>query len=135
MKNTFRFLKDLNENNNREWFNENKSDYEVSQEELKIFTSEVLGLLKTHDQIDEAKSRIYRIYRDVRFSNNKTPFKTNRSAAFARATEALRGGYYFSIAPDASFAAAGFFGSKPTGFKTHSQSDLWRTRKASINLF
>ena len=124
MKNTVQFLEKLKENNNREWFNANKDDFEISQNEMKAFAADLLERMKAHDQIDEAKSRVYRIYRDVRFSNDKTPFKTNRSAAFARATEALRGGYYCSIAPGDSFVAGGFFLPQPSRSQAHSQSNL-----------
>ncbi len=117
MKSTFQFLTKLSQNNNRDWFNTHKSEFETSDQEVKSFAGKLLDLMKTHDQIDESKSRVYRIYKDVRFSKNKTPYKTNRSGSFARATASLRGGYYFCIATEASFVAGGFFGPNPQDLK------------------
>jgi uncharacterized protein (TIGR02453 family) len=113
LSHTFQFSEALSKNNSREWFNANKSEYDAADSEVKTFFGDLLQLMKSHDHIDEGKSRVYRIYRDVRFSNDKTPFKTNRSGSFTRATKELRGGYYFSIEPGASFVAGGFFGPSP----------------------
>ena len=53
--------------------------------------------------------KVYRIYRDVRFSKDKSPYKTYRSCGYKRATESLRGGYHLEITPDGSFLAVGFW--------------------------
>lgn len=102
------FLKRLSANNNREWFDAHKSDFLLYQEEFKAFHQQVHTLMNTHDQI--AKGKVYRIYRDVRFSLDKTPYKNHWSGAFSRATRHLRGGYYYEISPGGSYAAGGFFG-------------------------
>ena len=102
------FLDQLSRNNHREWFDANKSEFLTHQEEFKHFHLEVLGHLKTHDQIERNKT--FRIYRDVRFSKDKTPFKTHWSGSFNRATDALRGGYYYQITPENSQVVGGFFG-------------------------
>jgi len=65
--------------------------------------------------------KAYRIYRDIRFSKDKTPYKTYRSCSFKRATEALRGGYHLEITAGGSFLAAGFW--QPN------KEDLFRIRK------
>ena len=65
--------------------------------------------------------KIYRIYRDIRFSKDKTPYKIYRSCGYKRATEALRGGYHLEITPGGSFLAAGFW--QPN------KEDLFRIRK------
>jgi uncharacterized protein (TIGR02453 family) len=65
--------------------------------------------------------KAYRIYRDIRFSKDKTPYKTYRSCSYKRATEALRGGYHLEITPGGSFLAAGFW--QPN------KEDLFRIRK------
>ena len=72
-KETFSFLNDLKLNNNREWFENNKSRFIDIQKEIKLFSSTAIGELNKHDNIESSK--IFRIYRDVRFSKNKTPFK------------------------------------------------------------
>lgn len=102
------FLNSLAANNNREWFEEHKSSFEKYQNEFKAFHSELKKLMVQHDQLD--KSKVFRIYRDVRFSKDKTPYKTHWSGTFGRATHYLRGGYYYQIEPGKSFAAGGFFG-------------------------
>ncbi len=103
-----KFLKALSKNNNRAWFNTNKSLFRQYQKEFKIFHDHLKLLMETHDQI--GKSKVYRIYRDVRFSKDKQPYKDHWSGGFSRATLQLRGGYYYQIAPGKSFAAGGFFG-------------------------
>ncbi len=110
-KASFQFLSALRDNNNREWFNERKSEFQKHYEEVKDFLEEVKGHMQEHDHIDDHKCRVYRIYRDVRFSKDKTPYKSNWSGSLSRATKALRGGYFFSLSPgDRSFIAGGFWG-------------------------
>ncbi|MBT5417381.1 MAG: DUF2461 domain-containing protein [Cryomorphaceae bacterium] len=106
-KSTINFLKELKLNNNREWFNENKQEYQSIQIDVKKFTQEVKDELNTSDNIDELK--IFRIYRDLRFSKDKTPYKTNIGMAFHRKKPEFRGGYYLEISAEDSFIAAGFW--------------------------
>ncbi|MFY0607406.1 MAG: DUF2461 domain-containing protein [Cyclobacteriaceae bacterium] len=105
---TLSFLQDIADNNNREWFENNKERYLVAQQEMKSFHGSLANLMTSHDQI--TKGRVYRIYRDVRFSKDKTPYKNNWGGGFQRETHYLRGGYYYQIQPGNSFAAGGFFG-------------------------
>lgn len=102
------FLTDLADNNNREWFNSNKTLFQHYQDEFKAFHEHLKSLMDRHDQI--ARSKIFRIYRDVRFSKDKKPYKSHWSGTFGRATQYLRGGYYYQVEPGKSFAAGGFFG-------------------------
>jgi len=107
------FLKKLGSNNNRDWFNENKAVYQAQHENLILFADELLGKMNEHDTIETptGKKSLYRIYRDVRFSKDKSPYKTNWSGGFKRATKQLRGGYYFHIQPgNNSFIGGGFWG-------------------------
>jgi len=108
---TFEFLTDLAANNNRDWFTENKSRYEHSHKEMYLFAENVLRRMAEFDSIStpSGKKSLFRIYRDVRFSKNKEPYKTNRSGSFAREGADKRGGYYFHIAPSNSFIGGGFF--------------------------
>ena len=115
----FKFLTDLNENNNREWFAENKEYYQKEEEKIKNFFTAINESLSSIDNIGRMKS--YRIYRDIRFSKDKTPYKTYRSCSFKRASESLRGSYHLEITTGGSFLAAGFW--QPN------KEDLLRIRK------
>ncbi len=115
----FKFLNDLKENNNREWFADNKDYYLKEEEQIKEFFTAINEALSAIDNIGGMKA--YRIYRDIRFSKDKTPYKTYRSCSYKRATEALRGGYHLEITPGGSFLAAGFW--QPN------KEDLFRIRK------
>lgn len=118
-KETLEFLNTLKTNNNRDWFTENKVLFTARQNEVKHFFNGILDNLKTHDEIEKLK--IFRIYRDVRFSKDKTPYKYNFSASFSRAGAQRRGGYYVHIQPKGSFIA--------TGFWNPEKEDLLRIRK------
>ncbi|MFZ5941650.1 MAG: DUF2461 domain-containing protein [Bacteroidota bacterium] len=113
MKNILEFLADLKINNNREWFHANKDRYQVALAEFTTLTGEVLTLLKKADlRLDglDPKDAIFRIYKDIRFSQDKTPYKTHFGAFLARGgRKSLHSGYYFQIAPGDSFLAAGSF--------------------------
>lgn len=114
-KETLSFLTQLEKNNNKDWFNERKPKFQIYQEEVKQFVSEIEGRLNKTDQIESHK--IFRIYRDVRFSNDKTPFKARFAGNFKRATEAKRGGYFLNIEPNQSRAGGGFYGPNPADLK------------------
>lgn len=109
---TIEFLKNLKENNNKDWFDANKSEYQKQLESMVSFADGLLGELSTHDVIETAsgKKSLHRIYRDTRFSKEKIPYKNNWSGGFSRATKERRGGYYFHIEPGNTFVAGGFFG-------------------------
>jgi uncharacterized protein (TIGR02453 family) len=112
LQTSFKFLKKLKENNNREWFNTHKTEFQAEQQFVETFAEELLGKLSKHDLIEtpSGKKSLFRIYRDTRFSNDKTPYKTNWSGAFRRATKQRRGGYYFQLEPGNTFIAGGFWG-------------------------
>ncbi len=115
----FDFLSRLDKNNNREWFNDHKKEYEAEREHVIQFAEDLLGQMKTHDDIEtvSGKKSLYRIYRDIRFSKDKTPYKTIWSGSFTRATKLLRGGYYFHIQPGNSFVGGGFWGPNAADLK------------------
>ena len=108
----FDFLNTLQKNNNREWFAEHKDEFLKEQALLEAFADDVLKQLNTQDVIEtvSGKKSMYRIYRDTRFSKDKTPYKTHWSGSFKRAGKSRRGGYYFHIEPGNSFVAGGFWG-------------------------
>jgi len=113
------FLKLLKKNNNREWFNHNKDRFLTEQHFMEVFADAMLAALNIHDIIEtpSGKKSLHRIYRDTRFSNNKTPYKVNWSGYFKRATQLRRGGYYFRIEPGHSFIAGGFWAPVPQDLK------------------
>jgi uncharacterized protein (TIGR02453 family) len=108
---SFSFLTALKENNNREWFNANKTIFQKEQALIETFAHQLLQELSLHDQIEtpSGKSSMHRIYRDTRFSKDKTPYKGNWSGGFKRATKYRRGGYYYHLEPGNSFVAGGFW--------------------------
>ena len=110
-KETFDFLKDLNNNNNREWFQENKPRYEKAHANAVDFAEALMERMNEHDNLipRTGKKTLFRIYRDVRFSKNKAPYKTSFGGRFTRATDLLRGGYYFHIEPGNCYVAGGFW--------------------------
>lgn len=109
---SFDFLKTLKQNNNRDWFNDHKAQYLEELETMEGFADALLTQLNTHDLIEtpSGKKSLFRIYRDTRFSNDKTPYKTYWSGSFKRATKQRRGGYYFQIEQGNSFVGGGFWG-------------------------
>ncbi len=104
---TLQFLKDLKANNNREWFATNKENYLSARADIIALSESLRKKLNHHDDIEDTK--VYRIYRDMRFSKDKTPYKDNMGIVFRRATAARRGGYYLQIEPGNSFIAGGFW--------------------------
>ena len=114
-KSTLNFLNKLSRNNNREWFNKNKATYQAAHENMIAFTDALLKEMRKHDHIEtqSGKDSLFRIYRDVRFSKDKSPYKTYWAGHFRRATKNLRGGYFFQIGPGESLAAGGFFSPDP----------------------
>lgn len=119
-KDALEFFKNLELNNNRDWFNEHKTEFKIIETNIKKVYNTVLNNLKVHDDVDGMK--MYRIYRDVRFSKNKAPYKTHFGGSFHRTKSLLRGGYYLHIQPNnESFIAVGFWEPSP--------ADLLRIRK------
>src|SRR6476469_6329043 len=104
-KSTFEYLDLLKKNNNRDWFTDNKKSFETENKLTKAFFTEVLADLEKMDSIE--KMNVFRVYRDVRFSKDKTPYKTHFSVSFARTKPMLRGGMYLHIENNASFVGGG----------------------------
>jgi len=111
-KSGFDFLNALRSNNERDWFNANKPAFETEQQKVEAFADALLAELNKYDVIEtpSGKKSLYRIYRDTRFSKDKTPYKTHWSGSFKRATKYRRGGYYFHIEQGNSFLGGGFWG-------------------------
>lgn len=117
------FLRDLAENNNREWFNENKPRYEKARKNFEVFATDLLTYLQSIDPAlanIEIKQCLYRIYRDVRFSKNKDPYKTHFGCYMAKngGRNSLLAGYYFHLDPKESFFGGGIYMPQPEYLKT-----------------
>jgi uncharacterized protein (TIGR02453 family) len=110
-KDTLDFLKKLDKNNNRDWFQANKKAFDAAQDNLIAFTGNLIGEAGKFDDAVAAidpKSCVFRIYRDVRFSKDKSPYKTNLGAYISPGgRKSMQPGYYFHVQPGQSFIAAG----------------------------
>lgn len=118
-KELFSFFKKLEKNNNREWFNDNKPQFKNIESQVKVFGENLKNALESSEKVDEFK--LFRIYRDVRFSKNKTPYKTHFGLSFHREKPEFRGGYYVHLKPNDNFIAVGFW--------NPNKEDLLRIRK------
>ncbi len=120
----FRFLKDLKAHNDREWFAENKARYEAeARGALLRFIGEFSGPLSTISRHFIADPRpsggsMFRIYRDTRFSKDKTPYKTHLAAHFPHRAAKAGGvhgpGFYLHLEPGGSFAGGGLWHPEPS---------------------
>ena len=113
-KETFNFIKAVAANNNREWFAENKNLYEGARADVLKFAASLIPRMVEVDAMISAetdpKKCLMRIYRDVRFSKNKDPYKTNFGMWFSvNGKGGNEPGYYLNIAPGASFLAGGYW--------------------------
>jgi len=119
-KDVISFLNKLKKNNTREWFTEHKKEFKALEAQVKDFYGSLMDELNTHDEIEKLK--MFRIYRDVRFSKDKTPYQPHFAGSFPRSGARLRGGYYLRIRPGGeSFMACGFW--------LPEKEDLFRIRK------
>ncbi|MEG0601982.1 MAG: DUF2461 domain-containing protein [Mucinivorans sp.] len=118
MKNVIKFLEELSLNNNREWFAANKSRYKAVEQEFNDFTEQLIDQIAAFDSTVEnltLKDCTYRIYRDVRFSPNKMPYKTHIGAYICRGgKKSGYAGYYFHVEPNNSLLAVGLHCPEPT---------------------
>jgi uncharacterized protein (TIGR02453 family) len=115
------FLSSLKENNNREWFNEHKPEYKDAKAAFDEFINKLIpGLREFDSSIDmiTAKDCTFRIYRDVRFSKDKSPYKTNLGGYIARGGRKSNfAGYYVHVEPGQSFLAGGMYMPPPDVLK------------------
>ena len=122
METTLHFLKKLKINNNREWFDSNKTEYLASKEIFEEFVSELIkGINKFDKKVSldlKPKDCTFRIYKDVRFSKDKTPYKNNMSASINPGGKKSNiPGYYFHLEPEACFLAGGVYMPMPDVLK------------------
>lgn len=112
VKQIYSFLKKLEANNNREWFNEHRSEYLTMTDNYHQLAALLISLVGEVDPSAEqmrVQDVVYRIYRDTRFSTDKTPYKDHAGIFInpPRGKKSLRYGYYFHLQPGASIIAAG----------------------------
>jgi len=110
---SFNFLIQLKKNNNREWYHKHKDLYEDAREEFEHVSELLIHEVSAFDNAIAGlrpKDCIFRIFRDIRFSSDKSPYKTNFGAYFAPGgKKSLHAGYYFHIEPGESMIAAGIY--------------------------
>lgn len=111
---TLKFLKSLRLNNNKVWFDEHKTEYQAAKADFESMVQQLIdGLSKQEPSMQglQLKDCVFRIYKDVRFSKDKTPYKVNLAASFqAGGKKSTLAGYYFHMEPGGnSFAGGGLW--------------------------
>ena len=115
---TLKFLKDLKKNNNKSWFDANRKRYDEAKKDFELFIQQ---LIDTHGKKDKtisslkAKECLFRINRDIRFSKDKTPYKTNFGASINKGGKKAfsTAGYYFHLEPGEAFVGGGIYQPMP----------------------
>jgi uncharacterized protein (TIGR02453 family) len=112
-KDTLQFLEDLKANNNRDWFLDNKKRYEAFKKDLHQLIGDLLDAMKPMDsslEMLEVKNCTFRINRDIRFSKDKSPYKSHVGIWISSGAKGMnRSGYYIQIEKGASFIAGGLY--------------------------
>ncbi|MEI6684345.1 MAG: DUF2461 domain-containing protein [Bacteroidota bacterium] len=115
------FLSQLEINNNRDWFHAHKDQYDAAKQEVESYVNSVIHLIAGFDEsvrFVEAKECMFRIFRDVRFAKDKSPYKTNMGAWITQAGRKGTGpGYYIHLQPHGSFLSAGVYMPEPEQLK------------------
>lgn len=118
---TLKFLKDLKKNNNKPWFDAHRHQYEAAKKDFETFIQTVIDKHALKDPTlkdQEAKKCMFRINRDIRFSKDKSPYKTNFGASINRGgRKSIYAGYYFHAEPGASFVGGGLWMPMPPEMK------------------
>lgn len=108
----FDFLKLIEKNNNREWFNDNKNLFLEAQSDFQDFTEELISEMGKFDETIlklDAKKSLLRIYRDTRFSKDKTPYKNYFGASLGMGKINTKAGFYLHVQPGKSFLGSGIY--------------------------
>lgn len=112
------FLRGLKANNDKAWFDAHRKEYEAAKQDFEAFVAKLLPAFADVEPAvvgQQPKDCIYRIYRDIRFSKDKTPYKPHFSAFFARGGRKWDGaGYYLHLEPGAIFAGGGLWMPEPS---------------------
>lgn len=126
---TLKFLSAIKKNNNREWFLANKKEYDAAKSDFIEFVQQLITGIAAFDKRVaglEAKNCVFRINRDVRFSHDKSPYKTNMGASISPGgKKSPAAGYYFHVEPGDSFVAGGMFQPEPDKLKVVREDILY----------
>ncbi|MFY7965099.1 MAG: DUF2461 domain-containing protein [Chitinophagaceae bacterium] len=118
---TIKFIKDLKKNNTKEWFDANRKMYEAAKQDFLSLTETILKGIAAKDETLsqlEPKKCVFRINRDVRFSKDKSPYKTNMGMSISKGGKsAMSAGYYFHLEPGACFIGGGIYMPMPDEVK------------------
>src|SRR6185369_7583421 len=118
---TLKFLKDLKKNNNKPWFDAHRKQYEAAKNDFEILIQSILDKHSKNDpDLKEltAKKCMFRINRDVRFSKDKSPYKTNFGASMDKGgKKSGLAGYYFHLEPGKSFIGGGIWMPQPDALR------------------
>jgi len=118
---TLKFLKDLSKNNDKTWFDAHRKQYDAAKKDLETFIQTVIdrhGLKDETIREQEARKCLFRINRDVRFSKDKSPYKSNMGASIKRGgRKSIYAGYYFHCEPGQSFVGGGIWMPMPAEMK------------------
>ena len=113
MQQILNFLSELKENNNKEWFDQNRDRYQECRKKILFLTELIIqetGKFDPEIGVQDPKNCVFRIFRDVRFSNDKTPYKTNMGSFISKGgRKSVNSGYYLHIEPGASFVGGGSY--------------------------
>ncbi|MBA4407918.1 MAG: TIGR02453 family protein [Odoribacter sp.] len=113
MQEILNFLSDLKENNNKDWFDQNRGRYEQSRKKVLLLTECIIHEVAKFDPeigFQDPKNCVFRIFRDVRFATDKTPYKTNMGSFIAKGgRKSTSAGYYIHIEPGSSFIGGGSY--------------------------
>ncbi|WP_143309648.1 DUF2461 domain-containing protein [Chitinophaga vietnamensis] len=108
---TLKFLKSLKQHNNKPWFDEHRDDYMLAKSDFETMVQQLIDGLQKQDPSMmglQVKDCVFRIYKDVRFSKDKTPYKVNMAASFqAGGKKSTLAGYYFHLEPGGNSMAGG----------------------------
>ncbi|MCL3779978.1 DUF2461 domain-containing protein [Prolixibacteraceae bacterium JC049] len=137
MQKVQQFLTDLTKNNNKEWFQANKGQYQDARNQFLAFTEILINEIRSFDPsvpMQDPSKCVFRIYRDVRFSHDKRPYKTNFGAFISRGgRKSGYAGYYFHAEPDASFMGGGVYCPPPANLKAI-RSEIYESPQEFIDL-
>ena len=121
MQQILNFLSELKENNNKEWFDQNRDRYQECRKKVLFLTELIIHEAGKFDPgigVQDPKNCVFRIFRDVRFSNDKTPYKTNMGSFISKGgRKSVNSGYYLHIEPGASFVGGGSYCPPPDALK------------------
>ena len=114
-KDTFHFLNQIKKNNNRPWFEKNRPVYEKARAEFLVFVTKLISGIRKIENIPEKEPSkyVHRIYRDIRFSKDKTPYKSHFSAIIERGPEIGKCPFYLHIQPGKSMVGGGIWDPSP----------------------